>query len=118
MVALNRLLPAAIVVFGLLWGPSHQSRAQEPMAKGRLPPYFADIVTDEQRQQIYALQEKYARTLTSLQEQIAKLEKQRDAEIEAVLDAEQKKELKLSRERAAAKRKKAATDRKTSKAGG
>lgn len=110
--SLTRKLPltALILVGGLAVGTTTFSIGQEK--KGRLPPYYADIVTDEQRQQIYALREKYGKTLATLQEQIAKLEKQRDAEIEAVLDGPQKAQLKKAQEQGAAKRKKNAADKK------
>ena len=82
----------------------------------RLPNYYADIVTELQRVQIYAIQEAYSKKITAVQEQLAALEKQRDAEIEEVLDKQQKARLKLAQEGAAAKRAKAATERKSADA--
>jgi hypothetical protein len=91
---------------------------QEAKKKGRLPAYYADIVTDAQRQQIYAVQEKYAKTLTALQDQIDTIEKQRDAEIEGVLDAQQKARLKAVKADAVARKAKAAAEKKAAEVKG
>jgi len=84
--------------------------------KGRLPKYYADIVTELQRVQIYAIQETYSKKITAIQEQLGALENQRDAEIEGVLDVQQKARLKLARESASAKRTKAAAEKKAADA--
>lgn len=94
-------------------GQEKQDSKEKQKAKGRLPAYYSDIVTEAQRQQIYAIQESYGKKTAPLQEQIDALEKQRDAEIEKVLDADQKKKLKSAQEEGAAKKKKAAADKKT-----
>jgi hypothetical protein len=87
-------------------------------AKGRLPAYYAAIVTPRQRDEIYALQDRYAQQIAALREQLAVLTKQRDAEMENVLSDDQKEKLKQARENAAAKRKKSAAERKSAEAGG
>jgi hypothetical protein len=79
-------------------------------AKGRLPPYYAGVVSDQQRQAIYAIQEKYGAQIAALQEQLAALTRQRDAEIEGVLTAEQRAKVRELQEAAAAKRKKGSAD--------
>ena len=45
--------------------PKAKAGAKEK-AKGRLPAYYKDVVTDEQRDQIYALQAKYAKQFPKL----------------------------------------------------
>jgi hypothetical protein len=84
--------------------------APSKKAKGRLPPYYAGVVSDQQRQAIYAIQEKYAAQIAALQEQLAALARQRDMEIEGVLTAEQRAKVRELQEAAAAKRKKGAAD--------
>jgi hypothetical protein len=75
-------------------------------AKGRLPPYFSDIVTEKQRKDIYDIQAKYVKQREDLEAQLEALRAKEMEEIEAVLDAEQKEKLKKAREDAAVKRKK------------
>ena len=70
----------------------------------RLPPYYSDIVSLEQRQEIYELQSRYAEPIASLQAQLAELTRERDAQIEAVLTSAQRQRLHQARENAASKR--------------
>jgi hypothetical protein len=91
-----------------------QSRGQEKKAKGRLPAYYGDLVSDAQKQQIYGVQEKYAKQIADLQAQLDAVAKQRDSEIEGILNADQKEKVKKAQEEAAAKKKKAAADKKAS----
>ena len=72
--------------------------------KGRLPAYYKEVVTDEQRDQIYAIQAKYAKQLDDLQSQIDALKAKQSDEIEGLLSAEQKEKLAKLREEADAKR--------------
>jgi len=83
-------------------------------AKGRLPAYYADVVTEDQKTKIYAVQEKYAKQLKDLNDQLAALTKKQNDEIEAVLTAEQKSKIETARADAAAKKKKKASDKKVS----
>src|SRR6266576_7154907 len=86
--------------------------AKDKKAKGKLPAYYADIVTESQRQQIYGVQEKYAKQISDLQAQLDAVTKQRDTEIENLLNADQKEKLKKARDDAAVKKKKAAEEKK------
>jgi hypothetical protein len=81
-----------------------------------LPTYYAGIVTETQRQQIYSIQDKYAKQIAELEAQLETVTKQRDTEIEGILNAEQKAQLKKAQEEAAAKKKKAAEDKKAATA--
>jgi len=74
-------------------------------AKGRLPAYYKDVVTDEQRDQIYAIQAKYVKQLEDLQSQIDGLKAKQNDEIEGLLSAEQKGKLAKVKEEAEAKKK-------------
>jgi hypothetical protein len=111
----RKLLVASFVVVavGLVVGNGALSIGQEAKAKkakGRLPAYFADIVTDEQRTAIYKIQESHRKQIGDLEAQLATAREKEMAEIEAVLDAEQKEKLKKAREEAAGKKKKKSSD--------
>src|SRR5262245_49232926 len=80
----------------------------KPKFKGRLPAHYGDIVTESQRVQIYAVQEKYAAQIDALKAQLEVLEIKRDKEVEAVLGPEQKEKLKKAQKTAAEQRKKSA----------
>lgn len=81
-------------------------------AKGRLPAYYKDVVTDQQRDQIYTIQAKYEKQLADLRAQIETVQSKQNEEIEALLSAEQKEKLAKVREEADAK-KNAAKTKKT-----
>jgi Spy/CpxP family protein refolding chaperone len=113
---LKRLVFAAVMLgsVGLLsvHSPLTGQDAKEKKARGRLPAYYTDIVTAEQRQKIYDVQSKYAKQIEALNEQLEALQRQRDGEIENMLTADQKDRLKKAREEGATKKKKMATDKK------
>jgi hypothetical protein len=92
-------------------GTHSRTSGQEKKAKGRLPPYYSAIVTDQQREAIYLIQAKYAQQLAALQEQMDAMEKQRNTDIENVLSPQQKLLLLKAQEAAATKKKKAADDK-------
>jgi hypothetical protein len=89
-------------IVGLLTG----QEPKDPLFRGRLPAHFGDIVTEAQRKQIYAVQEKYDKQISSLEDQLEALKKKREVEIKAVLSEEQRAKLKRVQEDSAAKRKK------------
>ena len=96
---------------------SDKANKTETKAKGRLPAYYADIVTEEQREKIYAIQAKHVEKISELNAQLTAATKARDTEIENVLTAEQKVKLKAAQEEAAAKKKKAGTEKKAAEDG-
>jgi hypothetical protein len=119
---LRKVLVVAVVIVtaGVIVGTSPLSigqEAKEKKVKGKLPAYFADIVTDSQRQQIYSVQEKYSKQIADLNSQLETVTKQRDSEIESLLNADQKEKLKKAREEGAAKKKKAAEEKKGAEEG-
>ena len=73
--------------------------------KGRLPAYYKDVVTDEQRDQIYAIQAKYAKQVEDLQSQLDAVKVKQNDEIEGLLSAEQKEKLAKVKAEADAKKK-------------
>src|SRR5690606_25207284 len=84
-----------------------ESAAAETASKeyrGPLPTHFGKLgVGDEQRERLYAVDAEYAGRIEALQKQIAELEKERDARLEALLTPGQKLRLKELREEAAAR---------------
>jgi hypothetical protein len=82
---------------------------------GRLPAYFSQVVSPEQRTKIYALQASYREKILALAEQMKKITAERDAEIEKVLTAEQLEKVTKLREEAAKKRAENAAAREAAK---
>jgi Spy/CpxP family protein refolding chaperone len=78
-------------------------------AKGRLPNYYAEVVTEKQREEIYKIQEEYKAKIDAAKAQLETLTKERNDKISTILTAEQKKKI----DEAAAKTKKAKEDKTT-----
>jgi hypothetical protein len=57
---------------------------------GRLPPYFADVVSKEQRTKIYEIQTRYGEQLKKLRDELDALDQKQHEEVMAVLSAEQR----------------------------
>jgi hypothetical protein len=70
-----------------------QAKAKKAVAKGRLPTYYAQIVTEDQRQRIYQIQASYDAKIDELQAELDALVGQRDAEIRDVLSPVQQRRL-------------------------
>lgn len=74
-----------------------QSTETKPARKapaGRVPPGYGKLnLSNKQKEEIYAVQDKYKEQIAELQKQIEDLRIARDADIHAVLTAEQKAEL-------------------------
>ena len=83
--------------------------------RGRLPNFYSDVVTEEQREKIYAIQKKYAEELEDLTEQLKALANDGDAEISALLTPEQRDKVAKAAAEAKAKRIKAAEEKKLKK---
>ena len=77
--------------------PAKESKEKESKEKGksrgRLPPFYNKIVDKEQREAIYKIQEKHAAQIEELEKQLQAAEDKRDAEIAAVLTAEQREKV-------------------------
>ncbi len=114
------LLSVVAAALGMLVAGSPPSIGQEnkasvkksQKAKGRLPAYYSDVVSEEQKATIYGIQEKYAKELKPLNDQLLALTKKHNDEIEAVLTSEQKVKIDAARADATAKKKKKAADKK------
>ncbi len=76
---------------------------QDDDFRGRLPPYYAQLVDGLQREKIYTIQAEYHDPISELKAKIATLEAERDKKIEDVLRPDQKARLKELLERAKAR---------------
>jgi hypothetical protein len=79
--------------------PEGQEKARSP--RRRLPPYFARVVTPQQREQIYQVQDKYQEQIEALEAQMEAVLEKRDADISAVLTPEQRQQVAKLREEGA-----------------
>jgi hypothetical protein len=68
--------------------------AKSSKQRRRLPPYYARVVDEKQREAIYAIQDEYAPRIEELQKQLDALIAERDAKIEEVLTPEQREQVK------------------------
>ena len=69
--------------------------------RGPLPLYYVKVASPDQKEKIYAVQEKYDEQLRSLMTQVKALQAQRDKEIDALLSPDQLKRLEEIRAEAA-----------------
>ncbi len=67
--------------------------SKKARARGRLPDHYGEVVTEEQREKIYEIQEEYRPKIEPLETQLKALKDERDAKIAAVLSPEQKKKV-------------------------
>lgn len=72
--------------------------------RGRLPAYFSQVVDEEQRKAIYAIQEEYSAKIVSLKTQLETMTKERDDKIAATLTASQREKIEGLKATAKAKR--------------
>ena len=82
-----------------------EKKAKSKRAVHRLPNYFGQIVTEEQKVEIYKIQDEYAPKVQEYREKLAGVLKERNAKIHAVLTPEQKEKLEQMKQEAIAKRK-------------
>ena len=70
------------------------TKKDDTKVKGMLPPNWGKLgLSDEQKQNIYKIQNKYSAEIQKLQEQIDELNATKTKEMRAVLTADQKKKL-------------------------
>lgn len=68
--------------------------------RGRLPNFYRFVVTPDQREKIYTIQQSYASRIEKLEQELAKLKSQQNKEVEAVLSEEQLERVKAMLEEA------------------
>lgn len=72
---------------------SRKSATARQGPSGRLPRYFASLVDEEQRAEIYEIQDSFREKLAALQKELAELKESEMSAIEEVLTATQRKKL-------------------------
>lgn len=87
------MLGLTVATWSPLTGQEKKTEAKAKVvkkeAKGRLPAFYKNVVTEEQRAKIYEIQQKYASQIEDLQSQLESVRKKQTEEIEAVLSKEQ-----------------------------
>jgi len=78
----------------------------------RLPNYYKDVVTDEQRDQIYQIQQSYFDVISTLELRLEMLKNERDKLIENVLTREQGEQIDATKKAAALERAKKKDEKK------
>lgn len=84
-----------------------QKAEEKKQRTTRLPAHYAKVVTEEQRADIYAIQEQFEPKLEKARTELKAIVDQRDAAIEKVLSAQQRKDVEKLRADAAARRREA-----------
>jgi len=84
-----------------------QKSDKKKQSTTRLPAHYAKVVTDEQRSDIYAIQEQFEPKLAKARAELKTLVGERDAAIEKVLSAQQRKDVTKLRAEAAERRREA-----------
>jgi len=107
-IALGQEAPAAVDVKAA--DVKAAKKRAEP--RGRLPAYFGEVVSADQREKIYDLQSKYLTQIAKLQDEIAKLEETREKDVLAILTPDQLGKVKHLQDEAKAKRAATTANRK------
>jgi hypothetical protein len=87
-----------------------ESKATEKVEKEgrgsprRLPAHYKEVVTQEQREAIYRIQDEYGGKMAELKARMDELQRQQAAKIEALLTAEQKRRITVLKAAKEAKR--------------
>ena len=91
------------------------AKSQARRAKGRLPAYFGQVVTGEQRGNIYTIQAKYRPRIRVLMAELKRLRDEQREEVRAVLTSDQREQITTLQAKAKAGRqqKAAAREKKT-----
>jgi hypothetical protein len=87
------------------------SKPRKP--RGRLPVYYSQVVNEEQRLKIYAIQAQHMQKIADLRAQLATALKAMNSEVETVLTDEQREKVDQLAKEAAEKRKAKSTPQKT-----
>lgn len=94
--------PLAALLVALLtvgsWQPLSAQDAAAPAKsrakpRGRLPAYYAQVVSNVQREQIYKIQQGYSTQIEALEAQLKELQAKMQGEIRGVLTTEQQKKV-------------------------
>lgn len=83
---------------------SAQEATKKAPAKGRLPPYYGEVVDDAERAKIYEIQAGYEARIDKLEAELEALKAERDEKVAKVLSPAKLKKVEELRAAAAAKR--------------
>lgn len=84
--------------------PEAGKKAARAKQRGPLPAYYRNVVDGIQRDKMYKIYDEYDDKIDAVRAQLKALETQRDAEIDALLTAEQRERIKALAAEAKAKR--------------
>lgn len=85
-------------------GDKKSDSGAEEKTRHRLPDYYADLVDDKQRQEIYDIQDEYGPKIDKLKDELQAMIEERDAKCEKVLTPDQRKKVKELTDAADAKK--------------
>lgn len=97
------MLGLSAAMMGLPIAATQEAGKKEP-AKGRLPPYFGDVVDDKEKQGIYDIQAAYEPKIEKLEAELEAVKAERDAKIEKLVGPAKMKKIDEAKAAAAAKR--------------
>lgn len=106
------LLAVGLLASGSLLWAAEESASEKPKAdaskkaetRRRLPPHFADVVTEEQREAIYKIQDEHAPQIEAQEAKLLELQKKLDDAVRGVLKPDQLKKVDESAAAAAKRR--------------
>jgi len=84
--------------------PGTTDQKQAKPIRGRLPAYFSQLVTIEQREEIYSIQARFSEPIAELTKQLKETTDRRDREVMEVLSVEQQQKLNALKEAARKRR--------------
>ncbi|MBX3413675.1 MAG: hypothetical protein KF708_13375 [Pirellulales bacterium] len=83
-----------VVIGGDLLSAQEKAGVAKPkLPRGRLPAYYSQVVSPDQKEKIYEVQKSYAPRIKELRAQLATLQTERDAKCRALLTSEQRKKV-------------------------
>lgn len=103
---------AAIACHQPTYGADADHGKKEAKKSHRLPPYYKDVVTQEQRDKIYKIQDDFNPKIDALEAQLKKAKKEQTDKIEALLTPEQKKKIEAAEAKAKEEQAKKKADKK------
>ncbi len=101
------LLAGLVMAAGFATHVAAQRTDEKKQRTTRLPAHYANVVTEAQRSEIYAIQEQFGPRLAKARTELKAAVGERDAAIEKVLNPQQRKEVERLRAAAAERRREA-----------
>jgi len=113
--SLLAVVAAAMVCVESGFGADAEPAKKAAKKSHRLPPYYSDFVTPEQREKIYKIQDDFKPKIDALEAQLKTLKQQQSDKIEALLTPEQKKKLEAAATKAKEEQAKKRAEKKAEK---